>query len=100
LLDMLVPPLAVVILLDLCGLALSWWTLPPAAAVFAGSLAVFATAVVTGLVLNRAPAGVYLRLLSAPAFLVWKLLLLARLAVRPPETTWNRTPRDPPPPPP
>jgi len=99
LLDMLVPSLAVVVLLDLCGLALGWWAIPATAPVFAGSLAVFATAVLTGLLLNRAPAGVYLRLLSAPIFLLWKLLLLARLAIRPPEATWNRTPRDPPPPP-
>jgi hypothetical protein len=99
LLDMLVPPLAAVVLLDICGLALGLWALPATAPVFAGSLAVFAAAVVTGLWLNRAPAGVYLRLMTAPVFLVWKLLLLARLAFRPPETTWNRTPRDPPPPP-
>ena len=98
-LDMLVPSLAVVALLDVCGLALGWWAIPATMPVFAGSLAVFAAAVLTGLLLNRAPAGVYLRLVSAPVFLLWKLLLLARLAIRPPETTWNRTPRDPPPPP-
>ena len=97
LMDMLVPPLALVVLLDLCGLALGWWTIPAIALVFAGSLAVFAAAVLTGLLLNSAPPGVYLRLLFAPLFLFWKLLLLARLAIRPAETVWNRTPRDPPP---
>jgi len=96
LLDMLVPPLSVAILLNLCGLALGWWAAPATIPVFGSSLAVFAVAVISGLVLNRAPAGVYLRLAAAPLFLVWKLGLLARLAIRPSETSWNRTPRDPP----
>jgi 1,2-diacylglycerol 3-beta-glucosyltransferase len=94
LLDMLVPPLSVVILLNGLGLMLSWWLESGAWLVFGASILVFAAAVLTGLIQNAAPAGVYLRLASAPLFVVWKLALLVRLAIAPAQATWNRTPRD------
>ncbi|MEO6081345.1 MAG: glycosyltransferase family 2 protein [Steroidobacteraceae bacterium] len=94
LLDMLVPPLSVVVMLDILGLAVGWWVAREAVAVFGGSLAIFGLAVLTGLILNRAPPGVYWRLASAPLFMVWKLGLLVRLALMPAETNWHRTPRN------
>jgi hypothetical protein len=63
--------------------------------VFALSLAIFAAAVLSGLVQNRAPSGVYLRLLAAPAFVMWKVLLLARVLFAAAPKSWHRTPRDP-----
>lgn len=93
LLDMLIPPLSVVVLLNVMGLALAWWAEPVAVPVFFVSLASFTLAVLAGLVKNKAPAGVYWRLAAAPMFVVWKLVLLLRIAIRPAETSWNRTPR-------
>jgi 1,2-diacylglycerol 3-beta-glucosyltransferase len=94
-LDLLVPPLSVVILLNLLGLAMAWWAGSGAAMVFAASLAVFGGAVVSGLIQNRAPGGVWWRLVAAPAFIAWKLVLLLRLALAPRTRAWQRTPRNP-----
>ena len=95
LLDLMVPPLSMIILLNLAGLVLSWWSGSASLWVFIASIAIFGLAVLSGLLQNRAPAGLYLRLLAAPAFVVWKLLLLLRVKAAAAPTTWQRTPRDP-----
>lgn len=95
LLDLMVPPLSVVVLLNLLGLALAVVAGTSAWGVFAASLAIFAAAIVTGLLQNRAPAGIWLRLLATPAFVAWKVLLLVRVMLFP-VRGWQRTPRDPP----
>ncbi len=95
LLDLMVPPLSIVILLNLTGLLLSWLAASASLWIFLASIAVFGLAVLSGLLQNRAPGGVYWRLIAAPAFVVWKLALLLRVAIAPAPTTWQRTPRDP-----
>lgn len=94
LLDMLVAPVAVVIMLSVIGAIIS--SLPGAApiSIFSITLIVFSIAIVTGLVQNKAPLAVYLRLAAAPAFLFWKLWLVAKVSVMPSNGTWQRTPRD------
>jgi 1,2-diacylglycerol 3-beta-glucosyltransferase len=95
LLDLMVPPLSILIFLNGAGLLLSWWLGSTSQWIFLASFAVFGLAVFSGLLQNRAPAGVYWRLIAAPAFIVWKVVLLLRVAVTPAPTTWQRTPRDP-----
>jgi cellulose synthase/poly-beta-1,6-N-acetylglucosamine synthase-like glycosyltransferase len=95
LLDLLVPPLSVVILLDLVGLALAWCAGSASLGVFGASLVIFGTALLTGLLQNRAPMGLWWRLLATPAFVAWKLVLLLRVALAPAAKGWQRTPRDP-----
>jgi len=91
--DLLVPPLSVVVALALLGFALAWFTLSPSPVVFLIPLGVFGVTVLTGLLQLRPPFRTYLYLAAAPAFLAWKLLLLAKIALRPAETEWKRTPR-------
>ena len=52
--------------------------------------------VLVGLRLVQAPPSVYRSLRSAPRAVLWKLLLLARIARRPTDVTWTRTERNPP----
>ena len=84
-LELLVPPLASLVLVTGAGLALSltvWFT---AKGAFAGGVAVGwgivalaqAAYVWTGLILARVPWRVYVRLLGAPLFLAWKLATYA-----------------------
>jgi hypothetical protein len=49
--------------------------------------------VASGLVLAKAPASVYRSLLHAPAMVVWKLQLWARMLLRPGAEGWARTAR-------
>jgi cellulose synthase/poly-beta-1,6-N-acetylglucosamine synthase-like glycosyltransferase len=94
LLDLLVPPLSVVLLLSLVGGLAAvvtgwlspWW--------FLAAPCVFALAVLTGLVQLRAPAKIWGSLCLAPIFVVWKLFLLVRIVSRRRETEWKRTPRN------
>ena len=95
LLDLMVPPLSLVMLLNLVGLLLAWWVGSVSLWIFVASIGAFGLAVFSGLLQNRAPAGLYWRLLAAPAFIIWKLMLLLRVATAPAPTTWHRTPRDP-----
>jgi cellulose synthase/poly-beta-1,6-N-acetylglucosamine synthase-like glycosyltransferase len=94
LLDLLVPPLSIVLLLSFVG-GLSatavgplspWWFLLP--------VCVFGAAVLTGLLQLRAPRKVWRLLCMAPIFVIWKLFLLAKIVSHPLETEWKRTPRE------
>jgi hypothetical protein len=58
------------------------------------SSAVLVTHVLVALRLVRAPAGVYRSLRAAPRAVVWKLMLLARIARRPDDVSWTRTTRN------
>lgn len=49
---------------------------------------------VSGLVLSKAPPAVYRSLLHAPALIVWKLRLWARMVLRPGAEGWARTTRE------
>ncbi|MEO8313446.1 MAG: glycosyltransferase family 2 protein [Pseudomonadota bacterium] len=93
--EMMVPPLSIVIFLNIVGASAAWLVDSVALWVFITSLAIFAAAVLSGLLQNRAPAGVYLRLLAAPAFVMWKAVLLVRVLFSSTPKAWQRTPRDP-----
>jgi 1,2-diacylglycerol 3-beta-glucosyltransferase len=93
--DLLVPQLSVVVLLGVIGIVLAWWAGSASLWIVLASLGVFAIAVLSGLLQNRAPLAVYARLLGAPVFIVWKLALLARVALSRAPAAWQRTPRDP-----
>lgn len=95
LLDLLVPPLSVVIALGLFGIGLAIWSGSASAWLLATILLVFALAVLSGLLQNKAGIAVYARLVGAPLFLIWKLALLARVRTAGAPSTWQRTPRSP-----
>jgi hypothetical protein len=86
--------LSLVLLLSVIGLlaaaileTLPWaWFLLP--------ILVFGIAVLTGLLQLRAPAKVWAMLSMAQVFVLWKLLLLVKVAIGGSETQWRRTPRD------
>jgi hypothetical protein len=65
-------------------------------AVLAGvaSTVILGVHVLVGLRLVNAPPSVYRALRSAPRAMLWKLLLLARIARRPAEVAWTRTERN------
>jgi 1,2-diacylglycerol 3-beta-glucosyltransferase len=92
-LDLFVPPLSIIAVLSILGFALASFIGNPSPWLFVVPIGIFAVAVLTGLVQLRPPLRTYLYLAAAPAFLVWKLFLLATIALRPPETEWKRTPR-------
>ena len=94
LLDLLVPPLSLVLLITFATAVLGVLSQAIPLYLFALPICAFGAAVVTGLVHLRAPKKVWLMLLSAPAFALWKLVLLARVAVGARESEWRRTPRD------
>lgn len=94
LLDLLVPPLSVVLVLAALGFVGAWLAGGPPLWSFAVPVLVFALAVLTGLLQLRAPAKVFAYIAFAPVFIAWKLLLLAKIAFAPAETEWKRTPRD------
>ena len=81
---------ALCILLGVLGsLVGGWWIAVPAA-----SFGAVACCVVSGLAQLRTPLRVWLYLFTAPAFIAWKLPLLARVMLRKADTAWRRTPRD------
>lgn len=94
-LDLLVPPLSVIMLCATVGLSLGAWSGSASVWPTLGSIAVFAFAVLSGLLQNRAGPAVYCRLLVAPLFIIWKVALLASLWISAGPSTWQRTPRSP-----
>jgi 1,2-diacylglycerol 3-beta-glucosyltransferase len=95
LLDLCMPPMTVWIALSVVGAIAAWIWLPAAVPVFLASLAVAGLMIVSALVQVKAPLRVWRGLALAPLFLVWKLLLLARLAFGRRSNAWRRTPRTP-----
>jgi 1,2-diacylglycerol 3-beta-glucosyltransferase len=94
LLDLLIPPLSVLVSLILIAFTLS--ALIGVGPLWIHILALLgvAAAVTTALLQLRPPLRTYLYLLSAPAFLVFKVALILRLAITPSSGRWTRTPRD------
>jgi GT2 family glycosyltransferase len=89
----LVPPQSLLLAANLAAALLARRAGPAAARVAAGNLAVQAAFVAGGLMLVRAPTSVWRSLAVAPALVVWKLALLARLWAGRGPTRWVRTPR-------
>ena len=92
--DLLVPPLSLVLFVSAIGAAIASLTNALNPALFLLPILAFGAAVIVGLVHLRAPKRVWLLLSMAPIFVLWKLLLLGKVAIRSRETEWKRTPRD------
>jgi cellulose synthase/poly-beta-1,6-N-acetylglucosamine synthase-like glycosyltransferase len=60
----------------------------------AASALALAFHVVGGLWLARAPRSVWIGLLHAPRLVIWKLVLLTRVIIRPGQVAWRRTQRN------
>ncbi len=93
LLELCVPPLSLLVLMESACLVasafLSWrWF-----AVFAVYLAVTALYVFSGLHRRRAPREVWLGLLAVPLFLLWKIPFYLRLLTGKKQESWERTKR-------
>jgi 1,2-diacylglycerol 3-beta-glucosyltransferase len=99
--DLAVPPLGLLLMAILAGAAVSGslaalgvassWTILP----WALALVCLGAFVVVGLLSARAPASIYLALLGAPGFLLWKLLTYVRLARGFDPARWERAQRAP-----
>lgn len=95
LLDSLVPPLSLVAALVFIGALACWWTGATRLILsFAFTLLVFGVSVLSALCQIKAPTRVLALLAAAPAFMVFKLALLAKIAVTRRTGDWKRTPRD------
>ncbi len=103
LVDLLVPPFALLAAGTVLVLALAaGWTLAGeaaaprlAASLSGGSLLLQVAYTLGGLLLVRAPGIVWRRLLTAPAYVLWKLILYLKLVKTPEKTSaWDRTERN------
>lgn len=94
-LDLLVPPLSMVLLMAVMAIALAVWSGSASGWFSLASLVVFGIAVLSGLLQNRASWAVYARLAAAPLFVAWKIMLLIRIRNAAAPSTWQRTPRAP-----
>lgn len=90
--DLATPPLAVLALELLALWAASPFAAPAQAGVFPAALCVLALVVASALLQRGEPPSVWLRLLAAPAYVVWKLWLYAAMAVTK-GAGWTRTTR-------
>ena len=100
--DQLVPPLSILIAADAIALVgaaalqllgssrINRLTMRLAAV----SSTILGLHVLAGLRSVHAPAAVYRALLSAPRLVLWKVVLLVRITIRPQDVTWQRTPRN------
>ena len=93
-LDILVPPMSLLILALHSAAALSLLVHPALSTVLGICLLALAVCIVAGPLMRKAPARVWLYLAAVPVFLLWKMLLFLRLLLRRSAATWQRTPRD------
>lgn len=91
--DLLIPPLSALVLVDVVLLALSLWMFPAALSPMVLSLASIGFYVVSGLVLRRAPMTVWLYLAAAPFFILWKIPLYLKILKGGSGDEWVRTKR-------
>jgi len=93
-LDMLVPPLSMLVTLILAAGLASLFAHQALTVTVALCAAAVAWCVFSGLILRRAPVRVWLYLAAVPVFMAWKGALFLRLLLRRGPQTWQRTPRD------
>jgi cellulose synthase/poly-beta-1,6-N-acetylglucosamine synthase-like glycosyltransferase len=91
--DLLIPPLSALVLVVVLLLALSLWLFPPAVAPMVLSIASIGLYVVSGLVLRKAPLTVWLYLMAAPFFILWKVPLYLKIIKGGSGGEWVRTKR-------
>lgn len=94
LMELVVPPLSVLALVEGAGLLLSFFVHPAWTAVFAACIAMTALHVALGLRYCRMPGRVWLALAAAPVFLLWKVGVYVGLVVTRGQRGWVRTQRD------
>jgi cellulose synthase/poly-beta-1,6-N-acetylglucosamine synthase-like glycosyltransferase len=92
-LDLLVPPLSLLVMTEGLLLALAVLSRPVWAVIAAYCLAGTAFHVGLGLRVSRAPARVWWALAAAPFFVLWKIPIYARILLGRKETAWRRTTR-------
>ena len=92
--EQLIPPLSIALALAMATAALGvGLRILPVVLLAAGGAAAIVVHVISGLIAVRAPARTYLALVSAPSYIVWKLLLYLRAVATPAEAPWVRTRR-------
>lgn len=94
LLDILVPPLSVLVLLLVAVGGLALFVHLVWALVIGGCAAALALCVVSGPLLTRAPWRVWLYLFAAPLFVAWKVPMYVKLLLNKTPIAWQRTPRN------
>jgi 1,2-diacylglycerol 3-beta-glucosyltransferase len=100
-LDLLIPPLALLVMALVAGMLVSaglwWWLGGPLLAAgligWLGLLAGMGLFVFGGLAVARAPRYAYLALLFAPVYVIWKTRIYARMLFRRVPREWIRTQR-------
>ncbi len=94
LMELIVPPMSVIALLEAAGLVLSHFASPSWTALFAVFVSMTALHVVLGLYFCRMPKRVWLALAAAPLFLFWKVGVYAGLLLSRGQKGWVRTERE------
>jgi cellulose synthase/poly-beta-1,6-N-acetylglucosamine synthase-like glycosyltransferase len=93
-LDLMVPPLAMYVLLQVLVGLVALCLGHPTAFLALACLVGTAIHVTAGLILSRAPWRVWMYLLAVPFFLAWKVMLYAQMLVKPSQKAWVRTSRE------
>ena len=93
LLDILVPPLSVLVLLLVATGILAAFVHTLWAGVIGACALAVAACVLSGPLLTHAPLKVWLYLCAAPVFVAWKIPMYAKLLLNKTPIAWQRTPR-------
>jgi cellulose synthase/poly-beta-1,6-N-acetylglucosamine synthase-like glycosyltransferase len=91
---LLIPPLSLLVLLQLACLFVAAMLFPAWLPAVLACMGITALHVFAALFVVRAPAKVWLYLAAAPAFLLWKLPIYGGLLMRPRQKQWVRTERN------
>jgi cellulose synthase/poly-beta-1,6-N-acetylglucosamine synthase-like glycosyltransferase len=93
LLELCVPPLSLLVFMELACMIAAAFVSWPYFAMFASFFAVTCLYVITGLRQRNAPREVWLGLLAVPLFLLWKIPFYLRLFTGKKQEEWERTKR-------
>jgi len=91
--DLLIPPLSALVLILVILLAAAFWLSPALVAPLTLAILGIGFYVVSGLVLRKAPRAVWLYLLTAPFFILWKMPLYLKILKGGTGKEWIRTKR-------
>jgi lipopolysaccharide/colanic/teichoic acid biosynthesis glycosyltransferase/cellulose synthase/poly-beta-1,6-N-acetylglucosamine synthase-like glycosyltransferase len=91
--ELAIPPLSLLVCVQTLLLLVAWSWFSELIAIAAACLLISIFYVVSGLLLKRMPLAVWLGLLSAPLFVLWKLALYLKMILFPEGDGWHRTQR-------
>jgi hypothetical protein len=91
--ELFTPPLSQLVMGQLLLLVAALFIHPASAVVWAAGLLGIVLYVLSGLVLGRAPFFVWRSLFCAPLFILWKIPVFLRSALKRGDDTWERTER-------